>query len=619
MKKCAARKILAVLLVLLLLLPLFPVSAVEMVADGTIELTNAPPNITARSAIVKCFETGDVLFARDPDTRRPPASMTKVMTAYIVYEEIAAGRLTLDTMIPISHHAANFALHTWPGHIRLPAGGHLSVDTLLTLIILPSHNGACIAVAEHISGSEAAFVQRMNQTAQRLGMDALYDNAHGLWGNPQTARATAILTQAIVRDHPDILRISNMRHFTFNGAPANNTGHQILTHPHIDGVKQGTTAAAGWCYAGTAFRGNNRVVSVTMSSSSNDTRLSDSVALLNFGLAELERRDWLMSEIDVELRTNVNAVRRNTDVDIAAWFNNAHTGGFTAVGARWTVNGQTVSTHGGFAPAWQQRLNLSYFLPANSDLQALDIGFHLYLPGGVTRSASLTLPVSDQPPALFRDINGHWAETQVVQAVERGLFSGVSGDRFAPNGDMTRAMFVTVLGRMARQMGIPVNSHGVAPFEDVSAGTWYAGYVAWAWEQGFVQGVGGNRFGTNNSITRQEVATLFYRFMQHYNLYLPDVPSGTAATFPDLDQIADWAYEAMWTAVRGGLITGFADGRLAPTYTATRAQLATMFLRFMNSVEDAPSIPEPPAEEHPEDEWKEENIDKAYEATDDIA
>jgi len=156
---------------------------------------------------------------------------------------------------------------------------------------------------------------------------------------------------------------------------------------------------------------------------------------------------------------------------------------------------------------------------------------------------------------------------------------------------MTRAMFVTVLGRAARQLGLPVASEDLPPFTDVSSNAWYTNYVAWAFEQGIVQGIGANRFGTNNHITRQEVATLFYRFMQHYDLHLTGRPGDISDAFPDADQIADWAYDAIREAVRIGLITGFADGRLAPTHTATRAQLATMFLRFLNSAGDAASVP----------------------------
>ena len=578
MKKSSTTRALLILLALLLILP--PIPALATPIEEATELQNAP-NVTAQTAIVICVETGDVLFARNPDTRRPPASMTKIMTAFIVYEEIAAGRLTLDTMVYISHHAANFALHSWPGHIRLPAGSYQSVETLLRLIILPSHNGACVAIAEHISGSEAAFMYRVREVVERLGMDAVYENSHGLWGNSKSARATAILTQTFIQTHPDILRITNMRFFTFNGVPANNTGHQIIAHPHIDGVKQGTTAAAGWNYSGTAFRGNNRVVSVTMNSSSSQNRYTDSFRLLNFGLDELDRRDRLMYDISVDnITANVSAARRNTDITFTAHLGNVNTGGFTAHGGGWIINGEIVSTFGRFAPAYQRTLSLSYFLPAHSNLQTLDVEFFIDLPGDIRRFNSLTLPVSNQAPALFRDIDGHWAYADINQAVTRELFSGTGGGFFNPNGNMTRAMFVTVLGRAARQMGIPVYSLRDAPFTDVSWNGWYTDYVSWAWEQGFVQGIGGNLFGTNRPVTRQEVATLFYRFMEHYNLHLP---GNTFTRFPDEDQIANWAYDAIREAVRIGLITGFADGRLAPTYTASRAQLAAIFLRFLNS------------------------------------
>jgi len=249
----------------------------------------AAPVITAQAAVVLDFETGEILFERNMHVSRPPASMTKIMTAYIVFEEIAAGNLTLDTYIPISHHASHFARDAWPGHLILTAGHYYSVETLLRLIMLPSHNGACIALAEYISGSEEAFVVRMNQAAERLGMDAVYENSHGLWGNSKSAYATAILLRDFITNHPDILRISSMRSFTFKGATVNNT-NRILSETHIDGFKTGTTAAAGPCLASTAYRDGQRVIVVTMASSNNDNRFLDSQRLLNFGLEEAARR-----------------------------------------------------------------------------------------------------------------------------------------------------------------------------------------------------------------------------------------------------------------------------------------------------------------------------------------
>ena len=573
MKKSSATKALLILLALLLLIPIVPASAAPL--PDTAELQNAP-NVTAQAAIVIDQATGEILWGRNIDQMRPPASMTKVMTAYIVYEEIAAGRLTHDTLITISQAASNLSRNDTR---FLAAGSQHSVETLLRLMMLPSNNGACVAMADHISGSESAFVARMNETARRLGMDASYENAHGQWANLKSARAVAILVRDFITRFPDILRITNMNTFYFNGVRTQNTNWRLITQPWIDGFKTGTTPAAGFCLSTTATRYGRRVVAVTMASSSFYTRVSDNQNLLNFGLNELLRREESLENITVNLTTNVDTVRRHANFNVTAHFNNI-TGNASVQGGEWRVNGQRVHTVGSFVPASQRTVSLTHWIPAHSWDEYLEIDFILNLTGDIHREAFITIPVSTEPPARFRDIHRHWAYTDINQAVTRELFSGTGGGLFDPNGNMTRAMFVTVLGRAARQMGIPIYSHSYAPFTDVSWNTWYTDYVSWAWEQGFIQGIGGDLFGTNRVITRQEVATLFYRFMEHYGLHLP----GTTFTrFPDEDQIANWAYDAIREAVRIGLITGFADGRLAPSYTASRAQLATIFLRFLNS------------------------------------
>ena len=209
------------------------------------------------------------------------------------------------------------------------------------------------------------------------------------------------------------------------------------------------------------------------------------------------------------------------------------------------------------------------------------------------------LPVSNEPPALFRDIHpGHWAYPSVMRAVEYELFSGVGGGRFAPDEGMTRAMFVTVLGRMARQMGVFTHHSGFFPFHDVPVDAWYSVYVVWAWNVGITQGISETLFGTNETITREQAATFFYRFMQRYEIELP----GNGETgFPDMDTVSGWALEAILEAVRTGLITGHANGNLAPRETATRAQVAVMFLRLIDAVQALPDMEDEP-EYAPEDE-----------------
>jgi len=316
MKKSPPTKALLILLALLLILPPLPAAAIPL-AD-TAELQNAP-HVTAQAAIVIDQATGEVIWGRNIDQMRPPASMTKVMTAYIVYEEIAAGRLTHDTLITISQAASNLSRNDTR---FLAAGSQHSVETLLRLIMLPSNNGACVAMADHISGSEWAFVARMNETARRLGMDAVYENAHGQWTNSKSARAVAILVRDFISRFPDILRITNMNIFYFNGVRTQNTNWRLITQDWIDGFKTGTTPTAGFCLSTTATRSGRRVVAVTMASSSFYTRVSDNQNLLNFGLNELIRRQESLENITVDLTTNVDMVRRHANFNVTAHFHN---------------------------------------------------------------------------------------------------------------------------------------------------------------------------------------------------------------------------------------------------------------------------------------------------------
>ena len=267
-----------------------PVNTGLLMPVGTQISAESVPNVTATSAVVIEFETGEVLFGRNETLLRPPASMSKNVTAYIIYEEIAAGRLTLETMIYVGQSAVNLSRnHDWhQATVFRDAGAQHSVETMLTLIMLPSHNGACIAMAEHISGSEAAFVERMNETLQRMGIEAHFENSHGLWGNSISALGMATFVRNFITEFPDILRITSTRNFIFGGQSVPNTNN-LLSRAHVDGFKTGTTAAAGFCLSSTAFRGEYRAVAVVMNSSSRYTRFSDSENLLNFGLDEAVR------------------------------------------------------------------------------------------------------------------------------------------------------------------------------------------------------------------------------------------------------------------------------------------------------------------------------------------
>ncbi|MDR2166306.1 MAG: serine hydrolase [Clostridiales bacterium] len=258
------------------------------------------------AAIVIDFATGEVLWERNSNVRRGLASMSKAFTAFIVYEEIAAGRLSLDTMITISQNAANASRSTTlqgNQNIHLTAGAQHSVDTLLQVIMLPSSNGACIAVAEHIAGSVANFTQMMNRVAQDLGGWAEFVDPHG--GNPRGAaanRTTAYtvgrLVYTFIYRHPDILRITGQNAVSFQGevgTDRNNTN--LLIRPDqqwffegADGFRTGTTQEAGFCLSASAYRDGHRVITVVMGNSNNDGRYGDTHRLLNWGLNEAVAR-----------------------------------------------------------------------------------------------------------------------------------------------------------------------------------------------------------------------------------------------------------------------------------------------------------------------------------------
>ncbi|MCL2201574.1 MAG: stalk domain-containing protein, partial [Oscillospiraceae bacterium] len=252
----------------------------------------APAGVTAQAAVVIDFDTGEVLFERDAHSLRVPASMTKSMTAFIAYEEIAAGNLSLDTRIRISANAARMSENN-PASRLIAAGAYYTVDELIHLAMLPSSNRASIALAEHISGSEAAFVAKMNETAAGLGMEVRFANSHGAHDHYATAYAMGRLVYEFIHRHPDILRITNATNMVIGGQNQANTNRLIHNRQvaGLDGFKTGTLPRAGFCLQATAVRGGRRIITVVMNSPNNDRRFADTRILMDFAFAEIARRD----------------------------------------------------------------------------------------------------------------------------------------------------------------------------------------------------------------------------------------------------------------------------------------------------------------------------------------
>ena len=185
----------------------------------------------------------------------------------------------------------------------------------------------------------------------------------------------------------------------------------------------------------------------------------------------------------------------------------------------------------------------------------------------------------------FNDISGHWARGSILQVADLGLFGGVGGGSFGPEQTMTRAMFVTVLGRLYRETGgnIPQRNDS---FTDTERNVWYSPYVAWAAEQGIVTGLPGNRFGPYDPVTREQAATFLARFADHIGAFVPADPN-QLNQFVDAGAVADWARGPMaWTAQQG-IITGVSVPQgmaLRPEYNSTRAEVAVVLQRFMGNI-----------------------------------
>ena len=280
------KRVLALLLSVLMIVSVLGVSV------------SAAPSIRGQIAVVMDYETGEVLYQRRAHDRWIPASMTKTLTAFIAYQEIEAGNITMETMAPVSAFASQIAGggHGVQGnHVAMRAGSYVSVEDLIRLNMLPSSNGASVVLAELISGSEAAFVDRMHQTAWELDMYVDFNNSHGALVQHSNAYSIAVLTREFIRRFPQILEITSQPFMYFDGRRQNNTN--LLVRPDsayyrasVDGFKTGIITQSGWGHSVTEYRDGRRIIAVVMNSNDNTGRHRDALALLDFGFAELERR-----------------------------------------------------------------------------------------------------------------------------------------------------------------------------------------------------------------------------------------------------------------------------------------------------------------------------------------
>jgi D-alanyl-D-alanine carboxypeptidase (penicillin-binding protein 5/6) len=240
------------------------------------------PTVDARAYIVVDFRTGKVLASKEAVAREEPASLTKLMTAYLVFTQLSTGKLKLDEPVIVSEHA----WRSEGSRTFIELGKPVSVELLILGMIVQSGNDATIALAERIGGTEETFVQMMNSSAKRLGMIGThFENSSGLPSPDHytTARDMSLLAVAMIRDFPQYYKYYSVREFEHNGIKQQNRNGLLGRDPSVDGLKTGHTDSAGYCLVTSALRDGMRLVSVVLGSGSMRGREDASAALLNYG------------------------------------------------------------------------------------------------------------------------------------------------------------------------------------------------------------------------------------------------------------------------------------------------------------------------------------------------
>jgi len=257
--------------------------------SAQIRPTPAPPIIGAKSYLMIDSQTGHVLATHQADERHAPASLTKLMTTYVVFKALKRQQIALSDAVTVSEKA----WRTPGSRMFIEVGKQVSIEDLVLGMIVQSGNDASVALAEHVAGTESVFAELMNQYAQGIGMaSSHFMNSTGLPHDDHysTARDLATLASAIIVEFPEFYKWHSVKEFTFNDIKQPNRNNLLWRDPSVDGMKTGHTDAAGYCLVSSAMRDGMRVISVVMGTSSTKSRVDGSQALINYGFTFFETR-----------------------------------------------------------------------------------------------------------------------------------------------------------------------------------------------------------------------------------------------------------------------------------------------------------------------------------------
>lgn len=249
--------------------------------------TPRSPDLDAKSYLLADFNSGQVIAQKDADKPVEPASITKLMSAYLVFEALANGSIALDEQVTVSEKAWRMG----GSKMFIEVGKQVSVADLLKGMIVQSGNDATIALAEHVAGSEEYFVQLMNRKASEIGLEnSRFQNTTGWPADDHfmSARDIFLLSHRMIADFPDYYQLYKIRDFTYNNIPQKNRNLLLWRDDAVDGIKTGHTQSAGYCLVSSALRDGMRLISVVIGAESEKARADQSLALLNYGYRHFE-------------------------------------------------------------------------------------------------------------------------------------------------------------------------------------------------------------------------------------------------------------------------------------------------------------------------------------------
>jgi D-alanyl-D-alanine carboxypeptidase (penicillin-binding protein 5/6) len=264
-----------------------------LMMTAAVAQTLPPPTIAAKSWLLLDATSGQIIASQDPNARIEPASLTKIMTAYLTFAAVKDKKLDLNQMVNVSTHA--WKVDTSSSKMFIDPATPVKVNDLLYGLMVQSGNDAAVALAEAVAGDESAFVVLMNREAQRMGLTSThFANPHGLPSpeNYSTAQDLSVLAKHVILDYPEFYKIDSVKSFTYNKITQQNRNRLLWLDPTVDGMKTGHTEAAGYCMIASAHRPNGaserRLIAVVLGTSSDSARTQESQKLLNWGFQNFD-------------------------------------------------------------------------------------------------------------------------------------------------------------------------------------------------------------------------------------------------------------------------------------------------------------------------------------------